>query len=142
MQEPPMRKDTVRLNGVFRDRLQNFLNAANKVLPGWEIRLIETVRTVDRQKWLKATSTKTHWKTDKDGVLLLSLHQYGVAADIGIFSRRDGHYITGTQAYIDLYRAVNPSEYGLETLIPAEYAHLQIATGYVYVKQHNLKGAV
>jgi hypothetical protein len=133
---PPIHKDTVKLYPAFRTALTNWLNLVAKECPELEVLPSETWRTLERQRYLYSLNKPGRWMTDMDGVNRTSLHQHGLATDIFIIDKATGKAIWDTKVFLAVYTKVPPKSMGLETLIPSEYGHLQIAGGYDYCKRH------
>lgn len=133
---PPIHKDTAKLFPAYRTALTTWLNKVTLAFPGLTVTPCETWRTVERQQYLYAQNRPGHWVTNMDGLAHTSLHQHGLAADIMVIDKASGKAIWDTSKYLEIYKAVPPGSFGLETLIPSEYGHLQIAGGYLYLKKH------
>lgn len=116
------RRDLDLLRPDFRSNLERYLQAIEHRFPEYATGVHETYRSPERQRWLfeqgrSRPGAIVTWTLDSN-------HQYGIAADWHLL--KDGKAIWDSQVYAKVYALVPPSEYGLESLAPAEYVHLQL----------------
>ncbi|MEM1891694.1 MAG: hypothetical protein QW105_02190 [Nitrososphaerota archaeon] len=127
--EPPQIRDSDALHPVFGAPLAAYLEQANKVLTHVLIRPSETIRSVERQAWLFAQGRdptmiaqgfrrQVTWTLD-------SMHLYGLAADLVMIRRSNNQAIWETTSWQWLYRVVPPTDFGLTSLAPTEWVHLE-----------------
>jgi hypothetical protein len=119
-------RDPLLLRSDFRQRLEKYLAEVHKRHPQFSTGIHETLRSQERQEYL--------WKIGREpgygepGRVVTwtrdSNHRYGIAAD--------WHLVQGRQAiwddfvYAQVYRAIPPGDFDLESLAPREYVHLQL----------------
>lgn len=116
-------RDLDALRPDFRLRLTAFLAAVEEAFPQYKTGVHETIRTPERQAWLYSQGRsrpgqKITWTLDSN-------HLHGIAADWHL-TDRDGRAIWDSQTYHDVYKKVQPADYGLETLAPTEQVHIQL----------------
>ena len=130
--EPKQNRDLDTLHPDFRECLDKWLEAA--AAHGYDILVYETFRTPDRQQWLyQAGRTRSPFGRYLT-YTLDSCHRYGLAADIVPLNNGQADWA----GYDKLYRDVDPSLFGLETL-DFERPHLQIKGGQKYAKEHSVR---
>lgn len=115
-------RDLDLLRPDFRGNLERYFAAVKQHFPQYGIGVHETYRSPERQRWLfeqgrsRPGIVKT-WTLDSN-------HQYGIAADWHLL--QDNFAVWDSQIYASIYEVLPPHEYGLESLAPAEYVHLQL----------------
>jgi D-alanyl-D-alanine carboxypeptidase len=129
-------RDLNDLHPTFRRKFDLWLKAARAA--GWDVRVIETFRTVKRQAYLFSLNRPGKWVTSKTGKPGdESLHQSGVATDIVIYTKGVPSY--NTSLYNSLYKKIPPGQFGLEPLWGSEWVHLQIKGGYATARALGIK---
>ncbi|GGJ24646.1 D-alanyl-D-alanine carboxypeptidase family protein [Deinococcus roseus] len=113
------------LHPDFRENLERWLQAAQQKFPQYEFRVLETRRNKTRQKKLFSENSTQHWVTSFDGSRLRSMHQYGLAADIGILNRKTRKSVWDSRVWRTIYAYIPPSVHGLEVGVQ-ELTHLQL----------------
>lgn len=108
MLSPPMPLRNIQLlNPEFRSRFLSWLEEAKAVMPEYEIRITETLRTIERQRYLKQRGlTRT----------MNSRHLTGHAADIALIDRRTRRAVWDAAEYRRLYRLAPLEPHGLRTI--------------------------
>ncbi|AFZ66972.1 M15 family metallopeptidase [Deinococcus peraridilitoris] len=121
MKEPKQNRNLDDLNPLFRAPLERWLAAAKKA--GFTVLVYETFRTLERQRYLYACGRTVAPIGRILTYTLDSAHRYGMACDlVPLHSNGTANW----NGYAALYKAVPPSDYGLETL-SFEQPHLQLA---------------
>lgn len=148
MREPPRNNSMDSLDADFRKNLEGWLAVARAKFPQFEFRVGEARRTAERQNWLFRQNTPQRWVTNCDGIKFLSMHQYGIAADLVIIRRTTRAAVWDARIWRTVYAHVPPEQHGLE-LIPQELVHVQMAGSQArysngrltagYVQQEHLK---
>lgn len=126
MLSPPVNREIGDLAPAFRIPFLAWLAAAESVLTHVEFRVTETRRTRERQAWLYAQgreapylgAPRVTWTMD-------SKHRWGLAVDIAMIRRSTGQAIWEISSWQHLYQAVPLAPYGLTTLAPLEYVHIE-----------------
>lgn len=123
--EPPQDRDTKHLRPDFWAKALPWLNAVKKAM-NMDMGIHETFRTSERQDWLYAQGRVAGcgipgrfatWTRDSN-------HEYGLALDFHF--EQDGQALWDDALYIKALRLVPPVSYGLESLAPTEYVHIQL----------------
>lgn len=125
--EPPQNRSLAVLRPDFKARLIQWMGEVNRILlPGTVIKPSETHRTQQRQQWLYRQGRERGCGVPGRPVTwtLDSNHKYYIAADL--FLDKRGEALWDSELYMEVYSKVPPENYGLETLAPREYAHIQI----------------
>lgn len=128
--EPPQDRNPEGLHPIFGEALARFVGFAQPHLPeGFELRIGECRRTMERQAWLFAQGRVNgervrSWTMD-------SRHRYGLAADLIIVnlggdltSSADDTADWSVPLWRAMYAAVPPEMFGLTT-IPQELVHIE-----------------
>ena len=113
------------LHPEFRQNLESWLHAVQQKFPQYEFRVLETRRSKERQKKLFSQNSPQRWVTSFDGSRLLSMHQYGLAADITILNRKTRKSVWDARIWRTIYAYIPPSVHGLEVGVQ-ELSHLQL----------------
>lgn len=123
---PEQNRDVKALRPDMRAHWLKWQAAANEAMDPYTVHITETHRTQERQQWLW-----NHGRVDGFGVegrlitwTLDSNHKYHIAIDFHL--QLYGQAKWGEDLYLALLSKVPPEEYGLESLAPAEFVHLQI----------------
>jgi len=127
MKSPPVIKSMASLHPIFRHTLLTWLEAVEREVPHVEMRVTETRRHVERQAWLYAQGREAPflnvpavtWTMD-------SRHRWGLAADLAMIRKSTGEAIWEVSSWQWLYRRVNPADYGMRHIAPAEWLHLEL----------------
>ncbi|NJK42990.1 MAG: M15 family metallopeptidase [Pleurocapsa sp. SU_196_0] len=139
--QPAKNRNPKALHPEFLGRLERWLAAARVAFPHLEFSIGEGRRTLTRQRWLFGVG-RTH--TLKSRVVtwtLLSMHRWGLAADIVIVRKTArGVAIWDTSVWQHVFAVIPPSKFGLESLVPTEWNHLQIVDANSVVARQSLKG--
>lgn len=123
--EPRANRNLNDLRGDFKNLLVKYLKLVSDGM-GLTAKVHETLRTKERQQWLwnqgrvdgcGSPGRHVTWTTDSN-------HLYGIAADWHFV--KGGQAYWGTQWYAEAYKKFPPEDYGLESLAPAYYVHLQL----------------
>jgi hypothetical protein len=147
---PKQNRDPNALHPNFRDNFESWRSPANiwlaKTHGNANVLVVETFRTAERQDWLWLQGRKrgygvfgrpVTWTKD-------SAHELGHAGDVVPQIRQpSGKWVARWDLLDELYKAVPPSKYGLET-IPGELPHLQLAGMFkegvvAFAKRNGLK---
>ncbi|WP_299427950.1 hypothetical protein [uncultured Meiothermus sp.] len=130
--EPRQNRNPDTLHPNFRPAFERWREAANAWLATTygqgqaSVLIVETFRTAERQEWLwKIGRVRGYgvfgrpvtWTTD-------SAHEIGHAVDVVPQLRQGQRWVARWDLLAELYKAVPPGQYGLET-IPGELPHLQ-----------------
>ena len=127
MNSPPINRDLASLHPIFLHPFQAWLRAAEHAVQHVEFRVTETRRTLARQGWLfQQGRTPPHDRSPTVTWTIQSLHRWGLAADIAMIRKSTGEAIWEVSSWAWLYRTVPPEPFGLRTLIPREYVHLEL----------------
>lgn len=113
------------LHPEFREHLESWLHAVQQKFPQYEFKVLETRRSKARQKKLFSENSPQRWVTSFDGSRLRSMHQYGLAADIGIVNRSTRKSVWDSRVWRTIYAYIPPSVHGLEVGVQ-ELSHLQL----------------
>jgi hypothetical protein len=116
-------RDLASLRPDFRAALARFLAAVEAAFPGYKAVVHEAHRSQARQDWIYQQGRTrpgqiVTWTRDSN-------HLYGIAADWHV--QQGGKAIWDAEVYKRIYAAVPPELFGLETLAPTEYVHVQLA---------------
>lgn len=122
MANPPQQRDLSLLRPDFRMALEQYLAAVQAAFPEYGVGVHETLRSPERQAFLfeqgrSRPGPVVTWTLDSN-------HLYGIAADWHF--TRAGQAVWDSLEYRQAYRRVPPAAFGLETLAPAEYVHIQL----------------
>lgn len=126
--EPARIRDMGKLEPVFYQRLSEYLKKITPVVKSFGYRGVgvhETLRTQERQDWLWLQGRVPGCGTRPVTWIRDSHHSRGIAADWHII-KNDGSVQWNSDVYARVYAAVDPAQFGLETLAPTEFVHLQI----------------
>lgn len=126
MKSPPINRELGQLAPIFRIPFLAWLTAAESLLTHVEFRVTETRRTQQRQEWLYKQgreepfmgAPRVTWTMD-------SRHRWGLAVDIAMIRRSTGEAIWEISSWEYLYKVVPLEPYGLTTLAPAEWVHIE-----------------
>ncbi len=126
MKSPPINRELGHLAPAFRVPFTAWLVAAESLLTHVEFRVTEGRRTKARQEWLYAQgreepfmgAPRVTWTLD-------SRHRWGLAVDIAMIRRSTGEAIWEITSWEYLYRVVPLAPYGLTTLAPTEWVHIE-----------------
>lgn len=126
MDSPPINRNVADLAPAFRIPFLAWLAAAESVLTHVEFRVTETRRTGARQSWLYKQgreapflgSPRVTWTLD-------SRHRWGLAVDIAMIRKSTGEAIWEISSWRHLYKVVPLEPYGLKTLAPTEWVHIE-----------------
>ena len=128
MSEPKRINDLNELRPDFKAAFLKWYNAANRYMAniGYAVGITETYRTQERQEWLYKQGRVQGFGTPGRPVTWTkdSNHGYRIAADFHIKQGNVAKW--DISLYQMLYENVPPEDYGLESLAPTEWAHLQI----------------
>ena len=128
MTEPKRINDLNELRPDFKAVFIKWFNAANRAMAnlGYGVGITETYRTQERQEYLYKLGRVQGYGTPGRPVTWTkdSNHAYRIAADFHI--KKDNRAVWDVALYKKLYELVPPEDYGLESLAPTEWAHLQI----------------
>ena len=128
MNEPKRINDLNELRPDFKASFLKWYNAANRAMAnlGYAVGITETYRTQERQEYLYKLGRVAGYGTPGRPVTWTkdSNHAYRIAADFHI--KKDNRAVWDVELYKKLYELVPPEDYGLESLAPTEWAHLQI----------------
>ena len=116
-------RDLDTLRPDFREKLEAFLQAVQAAMPGYDVAVHEAVRSPERQAHLYASG-----RTRPGPILTNTLdsnHLHGLAADWHL--SRNGRATWDASLYQRAYELVPPEKFGLETLAPFEWVHVQLA---------------
>ncbi|MFA5551615.1 MAG: hypothetical protein WDA03_08360 [Trueperaceae bacterium] len=126
MLSPPVNREIGDLAPAFRIPFLAWLAAAESVLTHVEFRVTETRRTRERQAWLYAQGREEpHLGAPRVTWTMDSKHRWGLAVDIAMIRRSTGQAIWEISSWQHLYQAVPLEPYGLTTLAPLEYVHIE-----------------
>lgn len=103
---PPADRSLNSLDPKYRQRFIDYLEALGKTFPQFRVIVTETRRSDERQAYLLSTGAS---KTTR------SAHQDGVAMDIALFRRQRNEVDWRTPVYRNVYRVVDPRDFGLTT---------------------------
>ncbi len=144
MFEPAQNRDPAKLHPEFLKRLNRYIAAVNVALPKYKLTIGEGRRTLARQRWL--WSLGRTWWTRKFRIVtwtLNSMHRWGLANDLVLTEKnKPAIAIWNTEVWAQIYAVVPPSKYGLETLVPFEYNHMQIRDAEHVIATRALIGLV
>lgn len=126
MISPPVNREIGDLAPAFRIPFLAWLAATESVLTHVEFRVTETRRTRERQAWLYAQgreapylgAPRVTWTMD-------SKHRWGLAVDIAMIRKSTGEAIWEIPSWRHLYKVVPLEPYGLKTLAPLEFVHIE-----------------
>lgn len=122
---PGQQRDMNLLHPTFRPRIERWLAKARSA--GFNVRVTETFRTMERQRWLYASGRSRPGPIVTN--TLKSSHRMGIAVDI-VLINSNGSANWDVAAYQRLYRLVPPKDFGLATLEPFEWVHLELPGGW------------
>lgn len=123
---PPINKNLADLAPAFRIPFLAWLAAAESVLTHVEFRVTETRRTKARQEWLyKQGREAPYLGAPRVTWTLDSRHRWGLAVDIAMIRRSTGAAIWEISSWQHLYEVVPLAPYGLTTLAPTEWVHIE-----------------
>jgi hypothetical protein len=126
--EPRKNSDVSKLHKVFFLPLEGWLKEVNRIVNHVVIDVSEGIRTKERQLWLFSVNRdKTNTTPDGKHVTwtLDSNHFYGLAADLRMIRKSTGEAIWGEESWEHVYKTVPLREFGLVTLAPAEFVHVE-----------------
>lgn len=124
---PPIQADLAALAPIFRGPFEAWLRQAAATFPQIEFRVTETRRTLNRQLWLFAQGREAQFMSKPVVTWTVeSRHRYGLAADVAMIRRSTRTAVWEVSSWLWLYQVVPPEHYGLRTLAPTEYAHLEL----------------
>src|SRR5690606_33448758 len=127
MLSPPVNKELGDLAPVFRVPFLAWLAAAEAAVPHVEFRVTETRRTLERQRWLYAQGREAPFLDSPERTWTLdSRHRWGLAADLAMIRKETGEAIWEVSSWSWLYRFVPPEPFGLRTLQPTEWCHVEL----------------
>ena len=144
MFEPAKDRNPLHLHPEFLKRVQAYCAAVNHAFPSYYIALGEGRRTLTRQRWLYSLG-RTWWTRHFKVVTwtLNSMHRWGLADDLVLTTRSNRSVaLWDTRLWQHIYAVMPPSKYGLETLVPIEYNHVQIQHAEHVVATKSLSGLV
>lgn len=123
MLEPKQERSLDLLRPDFREKLDAWLQAVAETFPAYTVGVHETLRTPERQQWLweqgrSRPGSIVTWTLDSN-------HLHGLAADFHVAV--NGKAIWDPKVYERIYAAVPPERFGLESLAPTEWVHVQLA---------------
>lgn len=123
MLEPKQERSLDLLRADFREKLDAWLQAVAEAFPAYTAGVHETLRTPERQQWLWEQGRTRQgpivtWTLDSN-------HLHGLAADFHV--ALNGKAIWDPKVYERVYAAVPPERFGLESLAPTEWVHIQLA---------------
>jgi hypothetical protein len=128
-------RDMDKLHPVFREKIEPWLEAVRKQFTQYDILVTEVFRSKERQQHLY-----NQGRTTPGAVVtwtLQSVHEFGMAIDW--VPTQNDQPLYDVELYQRIYAAVPPARYGLETLAPREYPHVQIVGGQEYAKSLGVK---
>jgi hypothetical protein len=119
--EPPQVRDPELLHPLFRAPLEQWVVFAQRFTP-LEIRVGETLRTLERQCWLFALGRSLPGPVRS--WTLNSKHRWGLAADLILVDRLQNTAVWDESVWRKLYADAPPQWFGL-TPISKELVHLE-----------------
>ena len=123
---PPVDKRLDNLHPMFRAALQGWLVDVAAQVGHVDMRVTETRRTFERQRYLYAQGRERPYdKAPTVTWTLKSRHRWGLAADLAMIRNATGEAIWEVSSWDWLYRKVPPERYGLRHLAPLEWLHLE-----------------
>lgn len=123
---PPIDKSLDSLAPMFRAPFEAWLKEAQSILTHVDIKVTETRRTLARQEWLYAQgreepflgAPQLTWTLDSN-------HRWGLAVDLAMIRKETGEAIWEISSWKWLYHVAPLNRYGLATLAPLEWAHVE-----------------
>lgn len=127
MSNPPrINRELADLAPAFRIPFLAWLAAAESVLTHVEFRVTETRRAKERQAWLYAQGRQAPFLGAPQRTWTMdSRHRWGLAVDIAMIRKATGEAIWEISSWKHLYRVVPLEPYGLKTLAPTEWVHIE-----------------
>lgn len=126
MNSPPINRIVADLAPAFRIPFLAWLAAAESVLTHVEFRVTETRRTKERQCWLYQQGREAPFLGAPQVTWTLdSRHRWGLAVDIAMIRKATGEAIWEVSSWKHLYKVVPLAPYGLTTLAPTEWVHIE-----------------
>jgi hypothetical protein len=104
--EPPQIRDLNTLDPLTSGLFLTYLKVLEQTFPQFEIVVVETLRTRERQRWLVAQGKKT-------SRTIYSNHLLGRAMDVGFLRLSTGEMDWEPKTYQNVYTRVEPRLYGL-----------------------------
>lgn len=145
---PQPNKNMDALHPLFRRPVELWLKDVRAYYPGYEIRVTETGRTLERQKYLYSLG-RTRPNPDfgmryvQVTWTLATMHRLKCALDWVPLNRRTGKVLYEARVYDAIYKRFPPAHYGLELLTDRgriiEYPHLQLKGGQIAAVQAGVK---
>lgn len=125
MDEPQQIRDPQLLAPVFRYAFEAWMQTAQEQVPHVELRISETRRTLERQRWLYAQGREEPFLGKRVVTWTMSSrHRWGLAADWFIYRPRTREIEWGEASYLYVYKLTPPSLFGLRTL-HGDLVHLE-----------------
>ncbi|MGL6123592.1 MAG: M15 family metallopeptidase [Shewanella sp.] len=128
-------RDMDKLHPVFREKIEPWLAAVRRQFTQYDILVTEVFRSKERQQYLynqgrTAPGAVVTWT-------LQSVHEFGMAIDW--VPTQSDNLLYDVELYQRIYAGVPPARFGMETLAPREYPHIQIVGGQDYAKSLGIR---
>jgi hypothetical protein len=139
MLTPDRRLET--LAPIFRHPFEAWLREAQQFVNHVEFRVRETRRNLERQRWLYAQGREDPYLTVPEVTWTMdSRHRWGLAADIAMIRKSTGDAIWEVSSWRWLYRVVPLEPYGLRSIAPHEWVHIELLYADNAIRDADLVG--
>lgn len=125
--EPPADRSLSSLAPLFRVPFLAWLEHVSSQVTHVEFIVTETRRSLDRQRWLYAQGREDPFRNRPERTWTLdSRHRWGLAADLAMMRKETGELIWEVSSWAWLYRVYPLEPYGLRSLAPREWVHVEL----------------
>lgn len=125
MMEPPQNRDVESLHPMFRAPFLAWLKKARLEAGHVYVFVTEARRTEERQAWLWKQGREPPYEDEREVTWTMeSRHRWGLAVDVAM-QRPTGELVWAEESWAWLYKVVPPAHFGLRSLDPLEWVHLE-----------------
>lgn len=124
---PPRINSLDTLAKIFQVPFEAWLAHVSSNVTHVDFVVTETLRTLERQRWLYSQGRYPPYENVPEVTWTLdSRHRWGLAADIAMIRKDTGQPIWEISSWQWLYRVYPLEPFGLKSLAPREYVHIEL----------------